>query len=419
MILLKDSGGVIEMLKKIKENLFLMKDDKFKHNSYCFYFLLDYNLDVFLSLEIFKNLIGKATKKYAEKRDMVNAIDNLYNISIFSSNRIFCQKILFTIQFNFLKTKYSNLELMEYEEFIKEVIFNTVVEEKNFLEEKNIFLDVLARNMEDPVSLAIENAKKIFRNSDTFYLYKKDYSEELKKFSYQTFLKNYNKIYTDSNFKLFVHGDVSEIKLEDFFGSLKIGNKEINLLGKNDNLPIKEEIFEDFNSNQSVVLMFYNCPYDFKHKDYIKWIVAQSLFGKGYTSLLFSEVREKNSLCYNVSSHEYIDLGIVFVYSLIDKKNYESFKKIVNEQINVIIEQKYSDDVLQRVKKAMIQDILKIQDGNSEILHSFYYKTLFKHNLDYRDIISKINDVTKEDISKIISSYSLCFSYLLKGVKNV
>lgn len=407
------------MLKKLKENLFFIKDDKFKHNSYNFYFLLDYDLDTFLSLEIFKNLIGKASKKYPEKKDMVNIIDNLYNVSIYASNKIFGQKILFTIQFSFLKTKYSNLKLSEYESFISEIIFNTAIEEKNFLEEKKILLDVMARNVEEPVVFAIENVKKSLENENILYSYRKDFSKEIKDFKYQTFLKNYKKIYSFAKFDLFVHGDVSDKQLEDYFNSLKIENNEVLLSAKFGDLPFRNDMIDDFNSNQSVVLMYYNCPYNFKHEDYIKWLVSQCLFGKGFTSLLFSEVREKNSLCYNVSAQEYVDLGIVYVYSLIDKKNYESFIKIVNRQLEVIIKQEYDDEILKRVKKAMIQDILKIQDCNSEILHSCYYKMLFGHSLDYENTISKINAVTKDDISKVISNYSLSFNYLLKGVKNV
>jgi len=143
--------------------------------------------------------------------------------------------------------------------------------------------------------------------------------------------------------------------------------------------------------------------------------VYSFILGGSPDSKLFMNVREKNSLCYSISSVISPVTNSMFIYAGIDKKDY---KKVLKETINQIDAMSRGEFDLEDIESAKIT----YKCGLKEIYDSLVTMASNIASQEYlmfdslEDRIKKIDMVTKDDIIKLSKKIKLDSVYLLKGV---
>lgn len=111
---------------------------------------------------------------------------------------------------------------------------------------------------------------------------------------------------------------------------------------------------KNIEGSQSVLSIAYELPIYFGDEDYFPAVIFNQLFGGSSRSLLFTNVREKHSLAYDIHSSYNSLVGMDSVQAGIDFQNEEQVTQMVADQLQQMVDGHYSDELLDGVKHALI-----------------------------------------------------------------
>ena len=180
---------------------------------------------------------------------------------------------------------------------------------------------------------------------------------------------------------------------------------------------IKEVIYkkDKTKSTQSQLVIKYRCYTRVKDSDYVKMILFERLFGGFSSSLLFTNVREKNSLCYSISSTYSQLKGVITIAAGINAKDYDNAVKLIFEQLEEVKRGNFSDELLEMAKLSLISGSKKSKDSLYAISKKIYSNELLDKELDFNEYNDEIKNLTKEDIISVANKLKLDLVYLLEG----
>lgn len=135
-----------------------------------------------------------------------------------------------------------------------------------------------------------------------------------------------------------------------------------------------------------------------KDKDTVPLMLMSDIFGGGPYSRLFSNVREKMSLCYYCAARPVRVKGLLTVESGVEKENIEKTEKAVLEQLEIMKQGGFTDFEFESSKKSCIDSINTYNDSQA-LLDTWYSLKIFDGSPAEPETLSRlINGVTKEEI---------------------
>lgn len=144
--------------------------------------------------------------------------------------------------------------------------------------------------------------------------------------------------------------------------------------------------------------------------------VMTDILGGGPYSKLFTEVREKQSLCYYCAARLYAAKGIVCIDSGVEFENFEKTENGISEQIEAICRGEFDDEVINASKMSISDSLASVNDS---LLDMEIYYLIHWYDCDIlkspEEWSKDINNVTKEQIIKAAKSIKLDTVYYLKG----
>lgn len=143
--------------------------------------------------------------------------------------------------------------------------------------------------------------------------------------------------------------------------------------------------------------------------------VFNAVFGGCATSKLFTNVRERLSLCYYASSSVDMLKGILTVSSGIDFDKYEPALAEINAQLDTVRRGEITDAELSGAKKAVANALRQYPDSPLG-LEDFYLRQAVQ-GLDASpdDMAALVEDVTAEEVAAIARGVELDAVFFLKG----
>lgn len=126
--------------------------------------------------------------------------------------------------------------------------------------------------------------------------------------------------------------------------------------------------------------------------------VMADIFGGGPYSHLFTNVREKMSLCYYCSASATRSKGFMLVQSGVESVNAEKAEKEILNQLSLIKNGEFTDFAFEASKKAIIGS-LKSYNDSIYALDKWYSAVIMSDGLKTpEDVIEIISAITREDI---------------------
>ena len=168
---------------------------------------------------------------------------------------------------------------------------------------------------------------------------------------------------------------------------------------------------------QGKLCMGFITPITLRSKEFPTMQVFNTIFGAGMTCKLFMQIREKMSLCYDISSSYHGSKGILTVSAGIDCKDNALVQAEILRQLNACQVGDITDAELAAAKQALISQLQATHDSPGAI--EGYYATAVLSGLtltpeSYRQAVEA---VTREDVVAMAKTLTKHTVYFLKGVQ--
>ncbi len=373
------------------------------------------------------DILTYSTKKYPTKKEYSVKLQDLYAMNVFSN----CYRIgkLYNMEINasFLNEKYTEDNMFrESIDFLKEIVFNPNVSNNAFdINSFNVIKDITKTQI-DSVK---ENTRKLSlirmlenMGKDEVYSYHGfGYFEDLEKITPSNLYEYYKEVINKSKIDIYVLGDIdiNETKkiINEAFKFSTIKMPKNDFITYHDSFRRKpKEVVEEAHISQSKLSI--GCKIkditEFE-RNYVLPLYSMIL-GGGSDSKLFREVREKNSLCYYVSSSANKLDNILFITSGINSENFEKATTLIKKSLVDMEKGKFDQNDIDKATVQYLAMLDEQQENPFQIISSYYSMEILNYDsIDKRK--EKIQSVTYEDIKRVASKIHVDTVYLLKGAQ--
>ena len=166
---------------------------------------------------------------------------------------------------------------------------------------------------------------------------------------------------------------------------------------------------------QGKLAMGFVTPITLRQPEFAQMQVLNMVLGGGMTSKLFMQVREKLSLCYDISSGYHGSKGLLTVCAGIDCREEQTVRQQVLAQLEACCQGNITQEELTAAKQALVSSLLSIHDTPGAI--EGYYASGFLSGLlrtpeEYR---AAVQAVTAEQVAAAARSLQLHTVYFLRG----
>ncbi|MDD3453433.1 MAG: insulinase family protein [Bacilli bacterium] len=407
-----------------KYDVHVIKTDKFKTISVRINFKNKLTKEDLMEKFFLADLLPFVSSKYKTERELEIQSEELYdtNINIRTSKSGYYR--VFSIRQTFLNEKYTEEGMNQKNiEFLKEIIFNPNIEnqqfdEKTFNRIKRVMFENLRSTQDNPRAYSLIKMREAMDKNNFYAIDPFLEMDMLDKITSQNLYLSYINMLKNDKVDIFVIGDIEIDNIKNLFNSLIIENNNNDKHEhkvENKKFRKKEQIIiESFNSNQSKLAIAFKLKKltDFERR-YVLNIYSHILGGSG-DSKLFKNLRENNSLCYNVNSHYNNIYNILEIEAGINSKNFDLSLKLIKEEMKNMENGAISDDEINKAVNTYISACKNLYDKQNSIIDDYLAHEYFKNDL-IEDKIINIKKVTKQDLINLSKKICIDTIYLLKG----
>lgn len=175
----------------------------------------------------------------------------------------------------------------------------------------------------------------------------------------------------------------------------------------------ESELTERMALKQAKLVLGFRIAVNEPNPDVDAALLMNTLWGGCVTSLLFTHVREEQSLCYYCASFYDRFQSTILVDSGVEESDAEKAKEEILKQLEAIREGNFSDEELEAARRALIQRYAAAGD-NPDALESYYLsQTIYDDYITPDEKRSRILAVTKEDVCRAARLTHFDSTYLL------
>lgn len=365
-------------------------------------------------------MIGDVSNKYPTKLEMTKAKDMLYGISLMTSYKVRANILTLSLHYSFINPKFLNTDIDEYISFIKETLYNSIIDDKALTEAKRTLKASILRKIDKPISKTNERFIEIVsKDNPDFSIYSENekFAKSINTIKLLDLKQTYKEIINHAQLNVYLCGDIESKDVDKLTNFNFTNRKPVKLKTTKIVCKPKKTIVDSKDISQTYLAVVYATPYNKTHPDYFAWFLGNAFFGIMPTSLLFSQVREKLSLCYAISSIDYKNEGLIKVITSIDAKNKDRTIEEINNQLNRIVKADYDPNELETAKTLLCNTLIGTYDDLDALIDYYYESTLSNFNYSIEEYCEKIKKVTVKDLSRVFRKYKPYFNYVLLGTK--
>jgi predicted Zn-dependent peptidase len=399
-------------------NLCILKTGKFKDISFSFRFLSKTSEKDATVRALIASMASDRNEKAVTKVDMTRLSDQMYGSYVDVRNTGFGSAICTEFKTKVLNGKYVNqpVILEGFMEWMFDMIRYPLINDETLKEAKKNTRSILIRSMDNPMQFAM---KKAFETAGKGYPLSVNIQgsiDILDAISVEDCKATLLDMIENIRLDIFVVGDVDENDIIDKIKSSFLYRKRDNVqtMYRIESLAF-QSVELSRKMDQSNLILIYNPQVIPTDVDYWPLRVAMTAFGQLPSSLCFTEIREKRSLCYTIGAQMITFDGVGFVYTGIDANQADTVENLVDIQIDAVRSGQLSDSLIDASKKMMINSIRQIDDDASAIINYYYQIFLIGRYTDKEQIIADISAVTSEEMKDAFAKMTKVTRFLLKG----
>ena len=403
--------------------LHLINTNKYKKNILSVCFKKELKKSELTKRIFLANILNESCKKYKTYRDLQIKCEDLYELNSGIYNLRSGKINVLTANINLLNEKYTEKNMFkESVDYLCELLFNPNITNskfdlKSFNRVKKYMTDDIKSIKDNP---GLYSINRMFNELDKTNPISYDISmNELNKITPSNLYEYYLSVINNEQVDIYLIGEITDEMIKIILDKFKFkNNKFIDIKSYSRYKVTKlKTVKESLKVNQSILRMAYSFDnLSFFEDRYVSFILNYIL-GGGSDSLLFKNVREKESLCYSINSNYNIINGLLLISSGINKKDYSKTKKIILEQISKLKQGKFSTKEIKNGIKYYENYLSTTQDTIGSAL-DMYKSFDYVESEPISEKIKNFNKVTKKDIISLANKMHLSIIFLLEGDNN-
>lgn len=412
-------------IKKKNYNLHVIETNKYKTIFLKVSFKRKLEKDEIAMRNILVNVLFESTAKYPSKRLVEIESEELYELQYRGSNYNSGKYSIMGVDALFLNPKYTEESMLEESfQFLSEVIFHPNIDKSGF---KKTGFDNAYHLLEDYLASLKENPDSYARirlletmEPDTVLSYRScGYPEDLERITKKKLYEYYLDVLKNDVIDIFVIGEVKTKEIEELvekcfpFEERSMEKESHFYHAKNTHETVAFDS-EKLDLKQSKLMM--GCQIlgasDFELRYVLN--VYNSILGGSPSSKLFQNVREKNSLCYSISSSSQPLTSILTIRAGINAWEYDRACALILEQLEDMKNGKFEDSDIKDSITAY-KSSLKSYEDNPESMISLYAGMEYLGADTIEDRIKNIEKVDRASIIELAEKIKLDTIFFLEG----
>ena len=286
-------------------------------------------------------------------------------------------------------------------------------------EKKNLISTIEAQRNDKRAYAAAQLFGKMC-SGDSYGIPRLGEASQVKKITPQGAYAHYKKLLAESRADIFYVGQAEPERVAKLVAPIfqKINRNYVNLPEQTPFCPQGGgEHTETMEIAQGKLCMGFATDITLGREDFAAMQVCNTLFGGGMTSKLFMNIREKMSLCYDISSAYYGSKGIVTVSAGIDCDKESVVREQVLEQLAAIERGEVSAQELNAAKQGLVSSLQGIHDTPGGIENYSATGAVSGLGMTPEEYIRKVEEVTPEQVYAAARTVKLDTVFFLKGVQ--
>src|SRR3989338_7366002 len=156
-------------------------------------------------------------------------------------------------------------------------------------------------------------------------------------------------------------------------------------------------------ANTYLVMGFVSVPR--KHDDAYPLEVLNTFLGRGQSGKLFTEIRSKQGLAYDVGTQHVaeVSFGYFAMYATVDKNNLALVKKLMLQEIDKV--KKVTNKELEEVKEALEGEFLLALEDPQKLADQLLFWEQALGAEEVHHFVKKIKKVTLKDLKRVVNKY--------------
>ena len=377
---------------------------------------------------LLRNMLTESSKNYKTKKALTIKAQDLYAADISISNSRLGNYINTDLYLEVLNDKYTEKgNFYKSLDFCFDVLFNPDVTDNKFNKEKldiqkSLYKTSLEKQKEDSQIYSVQRMFEEMDSKSPSSYRMLGYISDIDKVNEKNLYKYYKSMLEQDLVDIFIIGDIDE---EEFIEYLKTNFKiktfkkqkapyRIEEVKPKQKKNIVKETINSKQSNLAIGCRLYNL--DDYERNYV--LSLYNVILGGYTdSLLFKDVREKNSLCYTIGSVPNKLDNVLLIRAGIDKENYKKTIELIEKDMNAMKKGKFTENDLKVAKEFYETALDTTLESPSRVIYNYFMMDLLNTD-DLETKRKKMNKVVKEEIIKVAKKVKIDTIFLLEGDDN-
>jgi len=352
------------------------------------------------------DMLSECSKAYPNPENLQLALSALYGAEVFSGWEKSGDTQMLTLSLRCLADRYG---IGGEKCFTKAAeIFRGLIFEPNFLDgafktedvdrAKRRHIDIIKGEINDKRIYAKNRMEEIMFEGEAYGVPKNGYVETVEAATPQSLAETYRRILEKATVTISYVGE----ELPDCVRALA------EAFPATDRIPpvasiYKQpdecrEIHEGMKVTQGKLVMGFRTSVIGGDRDTAATALAVDIFGGGPYSFLFSEVREKQSLCYYCAARGIRKMGYVTVESGVEDINAERAKNEILKQLERVQKGDFSDELIEYSKRSICDSLNSAVDSIASLDYWYGVRFLEEDPLSPSELAELIRGISKEDI---------------------
>lgn len=377
------------------------------------------------------SMLRRGTANLKTQLELSRALENLYGAAFECGIDKYGDNQILRFYIDSINDKFA----LKDEEILKntlhillDIICNPLLENGKFKEEylkveKENLAKIIESKIDDKDLYAYETCISKMYGDNGFGLYKYGYLEDLQTINVDNLTEHYHNLIQNSKIDLFLSGDFDEKNVKNLIlndeNIQKLRPRIENYVLNNEYTECKQpvenvdEIIEKMDVTQGKLVIGMDVKAKVENVQF-KTLLYNIVLGTGANSLLFQNVREKESLAYSIKSLYVKQKANIFIRAGIEIPNFEKAVNLIKDQLEIMKKGEFSDEDLNAAKEYVKAGIVAIETEQDTGIIYYIGQEISKTNTTIEQYAKNIEAITREDIIEIANSIQINTIYFLR-----
>ncbi len=408
-------------------NFSAISDNRFKTMKISATVLVPLNKDTASAYALLTQVMTRSCEEYPDFTALSRKLSSLYGASLSGGVRKLGESLALTFSVSGLDDRYALTDESISEELSRilcSVIFNPLLDGEAFNseeveQERRQLVELAESEINDKRAYANSRILELMCESEPYGIRRYGSAEDIKKVTAKELYTTWHTMLKCAHFEIFFIGESSADTARAVFAEnfTKIEREPFTL---STNIVASVETVREFEDKMEVaqakLLLGYRTACGGTDEGVTAMRLMCAILGGSAHSKFFTNVREKQSLCYYCVSRYQRAKGIMIVESGVEFDNIEKTKNAVMAELEAIRRGEVTDDEINFAKLSIANDFVSICDTISGIGEWYVSQLADGRLLSVEEAIEDFNSVTKEQIVEAAGKLTLDTVYVLRGV---